>query len=71
MLSYNYLTQWIGWLILLIGAGTVITVLYFALQKISNPGETEIYNKKIITTIKAAVILISIPAFIEVIKRFY
>lgn len=71
MNSYNYLTQWIGWIIPLISVGATARVVYIAFQKTTDPENAERYNRKIIITIKAAVVLISVPAFIKAIEIFY
>lgn len=73
METIAYLSNWTGWLAVIITAGATTSSLYFSLMMVLNPEESEqaSYKKKILYAVYAAVIALTIGGTIETIKRFY
>ena len=73
MEAVNFLTDWIKWLLLIVpvSAGTAVT--YFAARKslTDDEGVVSDCDSKIVKTIQAAVIIMTISGIITAIKSFY
>lgn len=73
MEAIDYLTSWIGYLLIIIPAGAIAMVTYQALRKSmsDDAGTIDDANTKIKHTIIGAIIGMSISGFITIVKAFY
>lgn len=71
--AIKFLTGWTGYLIAIIPCAAVAVITYLAAKKSFsfNDNDKATANKKIIQTIKGAIIAEAIGGFIEIVKRFY
>lgn len=73
MEAVNYLTDWIKWLLLIVPVGAGFTIGYFAACKAftDDYGAIADLNRKIVFTLKAAVIMETVSGLVTIIKKFY
>lgn len=73
MEAIQFLTGWIGYMLVLLPVGAGFSVTYQSGRKslTEDPGVMEDANKKIKNTIKATIIGMTISGFITAVKAFY
>lgn len=73
MEAISYVSRWISWILALVGTGTAVMVAYQSARKAFSldEGVATDADKKIKTTIKAAIIIVTLSSFIAVVKKFY
>lgn len=73
MEAVNYLTNWTGWLLLIVPAGAACAVASFSARKAMTEDEGVIADcdSNIKKTIKASIIIFSISALVTLFKSYF
>lgn len=71
MSAIEYVTKWIPWITAMVMSGGIVTIVYFSIMKMGYFDESDGYNRKILTTLKAMIIILSLAGTIEVLKRYF
>lgn len=73
MEAINFISNWITWFLLIVPVSATLIICYFGMCKAftDDIGLISDYNRKIILTIKASIIIMTISSFVTVVKRFY
>lgn len=71
MEAVKFLSTWVYWLLFLIPPVCVMAVIYFAIGMMTGEEKFQENKRKIITTLKAAVIIWTIDGFIAIVQTFF